>query len=152
MIKREATVCRYCGHDFIKARKEAERLEDAKTARKAGMAGCGIIVAIPVIWIAMTLASGPSPEAVARVAREKQSGEYCLPAGHSNAFTAAVKQKIREPDSLEPISTTIEPSVEGEHRIRMTYRARNGFGGVSLGVAEGFVSEDCDVATVISVS
>ncbi|MCZ4344328.1 hypothetical protein O4H52_22270 [Sphingomonadaceae bacterium G21617-S1] len=148
MIKLEAIACRHCGHDFAKARKEAEKAEDARIARKGCMAGCGILVAIPVIWIAMTLASGPSPEAIARIAHQKETGEYCIPNGESRTFIQAVKQTLRDPDSFQHLRTMIEPSEKGMHRISMTYRARNGFGGMTIGLASGLINDDCDAVTL----
>ena len=43
---------------------------------------------------------------------------------------------MREPDSFEHIETRITPINEkGKHTLTMRYRARNGFGGMTDGVA-----------------
>jgi hypothetical protein len=39
---------------------------------------------------------------------------------------------LRDPDSFEHIETSIFPNDNGEHGLWMTYRARNGFGGMNV--------------------
>ena len=55
----------------------------------------------------------------------------------------AIKQNLRDPDSFEQVSTTITPVDKNEHHyILMTYRARNGFGGMNVEQAIGVVDHE----------
>ena len=92
--------------------------------------------------------------AEAAAAEEKRKGFHCLSAwdGEHWDFTRDVKNLMRDPDSFEEIETRITPvNDEGFHNILMTYRARNGFGGMNVGEALGLVrNSDCR-ATILSV-
>ena len=92
--------------------------------------------------------------AEAEAAEEQRKGFHCLSAwdGAHRDFRRDVKNMMRDPDSFEDIETRITPvNSEGYHNILMTYRARNGFGGMNVGQALGLVrNSDCK-ATVISV-
>jgi flagellar biosynthesis GTPase FlhF len=78
---------------------------------------------------------------------ERRKGFHCLSLwdGSHREFTRDVKQRMREPDSFEHIETRVTPvDNSGSHRIRMEYRARNGFGGMNVGVATGtYRNDDC---------
>ncbi|MEP9373861.1 hypothetical protein [Mesorhizobium sp. KR1-2] len=79
----------------------------------------------------------------------QRSGRHCLSSwdGSPRRLVAAVKGSLRNPSSFEHIASSITPRNErGEHEVVMEYRAQNGFGGVSLGVATALVrSADCSV-------
>lgn len=66
---------------------------------------------------------------------EHRDGHHCL-SGFSREhrqIVRYVKDRLREPDSFEHIETVIWPvDKEGNHRLRMRYRARNGFGGMNV--------------------
>jgi hypothetical protein len=66
----------------------------------------------------------------------------------------AFKQTLREPDSLEIINTRIsEVDAQGNHNLVMSYRARNGFGGISIGTLEAEVkNSDCSFTILSNVS
>ena len=94
-------------------------------------------------------------EEAAKLAAEKakkNDGLHCLSEwdGSSRPFARAVKEQLRDPSSFEHIETRIAPrNAKGEHGVYMKYRARNGFGGMNVGIAAGSVNgESCDVVTV----
>ncbi len=82
------------------------------------------------------------------------TGRHCL-----NPFTGANDPLIRltstqlvDPDSFEHIETAIAPANEaGIHAIVMRYRATNGFGGFSIGLATGLVESATCMTTILSV-
>lgn len=89
---------------------------------------------------------------VERQARDRKAGRHCLsPDGSSRNFIGRVKQQLREPDSFEHIRTSIEPvQKDGSHLIEMTYRARNGFGGMNVETALGEVRQsDCAARVLV---
>lgn len=63
-----------------------------------------------------------------------QSGEHCLSGwnGSNRSTIEQVKTMLRDPDSFEHVETRIWPNDNGEHGLWMTYRARNGFGGMNV--------------------
>jgi hypothetical protein len=77
-------------------------------------------------------------------AEERRKGFHCLSGwdGSNRSLVAAVKRQLRDPDSFEHDETRIAPvlpSSEGKHPISMRYRARNGFGGMNVETAVGYV-------------
>lgn len=67
--------------------------------------------------------------------------------GSMSEFAIEVKYDLRDPDSFEHIqsfATTVDS--DGMQRIRMKFRARNGFGGMNIEMAEAIVSNaNCDL-------
>ncbi len=67
--------------------------------------------------------------------------------GSMGSFKIEVKYELRDPDSFEHIqsfATAVDP--DGTQRVRMKFRARNGFGGMNVEMAEAVVSNsDCEV-------
>ena len=63
-----------------------------------------------------------------------QSGEHCLSGwdGANRDLVRQVKATMRDPDSFEHIDTRIYGNDKGEHGLWMTFRARNGFGGMNV--------------------
>ncbi len=83
----------------------------------------------------------------ARIAAEKaetnRKGFHCLSAwdGSMPALERYVEDNLRDPDSYEHIETRIAPvSADGTHTVIMKYRARNGFGGMTIGYASGEIT------------
>lgn len=70
----------------------------------------------------------PAPEA------KPASGEHCLSGwdGSNRDLVRQVKAGMREPDSFEHVETRIYGNDNGEHGLWMTFRARNGFGGMNV--------------------
>lgn len=69
-------------------------------------------------------------------AEEKRKGFHCLSAwdGSNRSVVRQVESLLRDPDSFEHVETRITPLDEAtnEHGLWMTYRARNGFGGMNV--------------------
>lgn len=85
---------------------------------------------------------------------EKRKGFHCLSAwdGSHSEFKRQVKQMMREPKSFEHIETRVTPvSDNGTHTAIMTYRARNGFGGMNVGTAIGEYRNSTCAVVVLSV-
>ncbi|MEX1034823.1 MAG: hypothetical protein WDZ54_02620 [Sneathiella sp.] len=92
-------------------------------------------------------------QAEAKKAEDKKAGFHCLSAwdGSHIQVKQEVENMMREPDSFEHIETLIGPVNEkGTHTLVMKYRARNGFGGMSMGRTLATVQNgDCS-ALIIS--
>lgn len=86
---------------------------------------------------------------------ENADGHLCLNmSGENDSVIDQMKPNLREPDSFEHIRTEIGPVMSnGKHALVMRYRARNGFGGMSIGTVEALVSNlDCSAAIVSTKS
>ena len=94
-------------------------------------------------------------ERAARAAKEaddRRKGFHCLSSwdGSHRALKAYVKKNAREPDSFEYIETRVAPvSKTGTHRLRMKFRARNGFGGMSVGSVLAEIENDGCAFTIL---
>ncbi len=88
----------------------------------------------------------------AAAAEKKRNGFHCLSSwdGSHREVQTYVEKRMREPDSIEHIETRITPVNEtGKHTLIMRYRAKNGFGGMSGGVAIATINNaDCSAAVV----
>lgn len=69
--------------------------------------------------------------------------------GTPKALDALVSQQLRDPDSFEAIETRLAvPNARGEMDFITKYRARNGFGGMSMGTVTGTVRlSDCAITS-----
>lgn len=76
--------------------------------------------------------------------REKmKTGMHCLSGwdGSHRGLVNAVKAQMRDPDSFEHIETRISPvDAQGHNAVIMQFRAKNGFGGMNVGIASGVIS------------
>ena len=83
-------------------------------------------------------------------------GLHCLSSwdGSNRSLVSFVKSGLQEPDSFEHVDTLVTPKSEetGLHGITMTYRARNGFGGVNLSRAIAEVDPSTCEAKNVTVS
>lgn len=72
-------------------------------------------------------------------AEEQTKGFHCLSAwdGSHDGIVRFTKEKLRDPSSFEHVRTEIAPNDKGVHSIRMQFRVKNGFGGMSVGMAVG---------------
>jgi hypothetical protein len=124
---------------------------------KTFFAALGWVVIGVFVWIKLADDSEPDPAAEATKAAEqaehKRKGFHCLE-GDGTHFEVikAVKKQMRDPDSFEHVETRVVPVNEkGQHTLTMKYRAKNGFGGMTIGSAlSTFTNSDC-AATVLSV-
>jgi len=72
------------------------------------------------------------PTVIAKKAEEKRNGFHCLSAwdGSNISLVRETKNTMKDPKSFEHIETRIAPVSNGQHTAVMTYRGRNGFGGM----------------------
>jgi hypothetical protein len=108
---------------------------------------------------AKSVAAADPPAKAEPSAREKEEAEnrrqgfHCLSAwdGSHRELARAVKDMLRDPDSFAHAETRIAPANSaGTHRLIMTYRARNGFGGMNVARAIADVDTNTCEATLIS--
>lgn len=87
------------------------------------------------------------------LAEAKRNGDMCIVGGFNDAFVKAVKEQLRDPNSFELAETRIDPvGPDGNHRIAMHFRSRNGFGGMNDGYAVGTVDNaTCSHAAVTMI-
>lgn len=101
------------------------------------------------IACAIALGCGGSAEDAA----ERAAGFHCLSSwdGSHSEVVRLVKGELRDPDSFQHIETRVTPvDGQGLHSFTMEYRARNGFGGMNVGVSTGaYVNADVDVKTLL---
>ncbi|MCC2607336.1 zinc ribbon domain-containing protein [Planctobacterium marinum] len=86
-------------------------------------------------------------------AEKKLKGFHCLSSwdGSHRQVASYVEKNMRDPDSFEHIETVITPVDEdGNHLLKMTYRGKNGFGGMSVESVVATVSNDDCNATILS--
>lgn len=148
MVKRQARICRYCRSELPLELGEAS--DQRSDWRRAGCMG---IIVLFLVGFLVALVRGPSEEDRAEDAARRQKGFHCLNAmdGSSYLFEAAVKKMLRDPESFEHIATYIAPEKDGRHSISMQYRARNGFGGMNVSSAIGYLDHDSCEASVVTI-
>lgn len=91
----------------------------------------------------------PTPPPKAALTEEQRLGMHCLNKwdGSHRKMQDAIKERLRDPDSFKHVETRITPiDKNGNHTIFMTFRARNGFGGLNVQQAIGVVdNEECEL-------
>jgi hypothetical protein len=94
-------------------------------------------------------------EREAKIAAEeirKRKGFHCLSSwdGSHRSVNKYVEKNLRDPDSFDHIETRITPvNNNGEHKLIMKYRARNGFGGLTTGITVATIqNSDCSAAII----
>tara|TARA_R110000851_G_scaffold80625_1_gene177313 strand:+ start:274 stop:618 length:345 start_codon:yes stop_codon:yes gene_type:complete len=95
----------------------------------------GILIVFTTLFMIVTCGGGEDasdPAKIAKKAEETRKGFHCLSAwdGSNSSVVRNVKYKMRDPKSFEHIETRIAPVSNGQHTTVMTYRGRNGFGGM----------------------
>lgn len=135
MIRSEAKLCRFCGTRFS----EAEVAEAAK--KNSG--GTWAIIAIVVIVILAIAGGRETPEQRAALANAERaeeerkaeniaSGRHCLSFdGSHRGVIAELKNRMRDPDSFQHIETRVTPPDNHTQLLVMSYRGKNGFGGMN---------------------
>jgi hypothetical protein len=79
-------------------------------------------------------------------AEDKRKGFHCLSGwnGSQREVVSRIKSVLNDPKSFEHVETLVAPVVNGRHTFKMTYRAKNGFGGLILGEASGsYANSNC---------
>lgn len=90
---------------------------------------------------------------VIKEAENKRKGFHCLSPwdGTHRAVENYVEQNLRDPDSYEHIETSITPvNDKGTHTLFMKYRAKNGFGGMTIGQVVATIQNAGCSATIVS--
>jgi hypothetical protein len=88
------------------------------------------------------------------VAENKRKGFHCLSSwdGSHRDIVRATKKQLRDPKSFEHIETRVTPVKDFKHTLYMNYRAKNGFGGMSVGtVVATYSNASCNSFTIISI-
>ncbi|QDG36556.1 zinc ribbon domain-containing protein [Alteromonas mediterranea] len=83
-------------------------------------------------------------------AEEKRKGFHCLSSwdGSHRGVVKYVESILRDPDSFEHVETRITPVNDNVHYLTMTYRAKNGFGGVNVESVSAEVEHETCKATI----
>ena len=87
----------------------------------------------------------------AKDAEDRERGFHCLSPwnGSHPQVVRRVKAGLRDPASFEHIETRVTPANgDGVHRFVMSFRAKNGFGGMNIEQATGTYRQD-DCARVV---
>ncbi len=153
VVKKAATKCKHCGSELPKAPPPKPASPGETFAGCAGL----IVVALIIFFVFRSCTSESVEEKQAKVAQtaeDKRNGFHCLSPwdGSHNGVVDRVKAGLRDPESFEHDSTRITPvDKDGNHIVAMTYRARNGFGGMNVGNAIATVRQaDCGVTSVVT--
>ncbi|WP_461159257.1 zinc ribbon domain-containing protein [Sphingobium sp. TomMM35A] len=161
IVKKEAQVCKHCGHEFSSAEINGYKKADAD-AKRNGTIGC--IVLVVALFALGKCALAPSEEDKAKQAAEakaeetkkadeRRKGFHCLSSwdGSNRSTVEQITRNLRNPDSFEHVETRIAPAnKDGKHPLTMEYRAQNGFGGMNVGRTVAMVNpETCD-ATILA--
>jgi len=120
--------------------------EPAQTPRKMKMGWFWLLGLFSVSVISFI--NQPSQE---EVAKETAAGFHCLSKwdGSHDEVVRLVKQNLRDPSSFELIQTRVTPvNSDRRHGLRMEYRARNGFGGMTVETATAtYRNDNCSVVS-----
>lgn len=92
--------------------------------------------------------------AAQKIADDHRMGFHCLSPwdGSHTEVVTMVSQAMREPDSFEHIETKMLPvDKDGNNTLFMSYRARNGFGGMNVATAVATIDNKTCKATLLSL-
>ena len=89
-------------------------------------------------------------EEKATKAAELRQGFHCLSDwdGNHDGLEALTRARLNDPGSMETYSTVISQAVNGRHRIKMEFGARNAFGGMVRHTVIGWVDHETCEATL----
>ena len=79
------------------------------------------------------------------------NGLHCLMGGTHPIVERFVISQMRDPKSFEHIETRTSQLQNGKHQLRMMYRAANGYGGMSVGVAKAVIDHESCEASILSI-
>ncbi len=151
-VKLLASRCKHCGHEFT-----SDEMADARKIQRS-TSGCAVVLVLGLVIGLLAMCTGGDKTATpaksaAVVAEEHRKGFHCLSAwdGSNRSLVRQIKAGLRDPDSFEEIETKITPVRSGGvHTASMSYRARNGFGGMNVTTALATIDPVSCEATVIS--
>ena len=120
------------------------RKPDGQVSFGQGMKFGGAIFAFCIV-VAIISSSFDTGGDGKRAASRDGSECFSVWDGSSREFVKSVKSQLRDPSSFEHVETRFtEKNARGEIGVRMTYRAKNGFGGINTETAYGTISaNDC---------
>lgn len=148
-IQLDTRQCEHCGKNF--SEKEVE-----DRIRNAWMLPLGCLaILVPIAFVGYC-AMQPSEAEIAtetqRQIAEREKGLHCLDGinGESSLVVFQTEARLRDPSSFEHVETRIGPrKTIGTHTLIMKYRARNGFGGMTIGSVSAEVNSfDCSIASI----
>ncbi len=150
-ISTKAAACPHCGHPVKPViREPAVSSQSPAKKEKKKSSGCAIVLLSLIIGFGVLIAISGNVNQ-----EEKDPRQIRIERGFSAwdgphlRLTRMVKAQLRDPKSFEHIETKF--SDEGDHLlVYMSYRARNGFGGMTTGRAIAKCSLDGSVIEVIS--
>ena len=89
-------------------------------------------------------------EEKATKAAELRQGFHCLSDwdGNHDGLEALTRARLNDPGSMETYSTVISQAVNGRHRIKMEFGARNAFGGMVRHTVIGWADHETCEATL----
>lgn len=141
-----ADKCHHCGAKLTGAEVDKRVTDNFKVNL-----GC-IAVFIPLIAIGYCAVQPSAEEKAAKqeaTAKEQEQGFHCLSQWDGSHFAVKERTKalLRDPSSFEHVETRIsDRNGGGEHQLKMRYRARNGFGGMTAGAAVATInSATCSI-------
>ncbi|WP_041523615.1 zinc ribbon domain-containing protein [Gilvimarinus agarilyticus] len=149
--------CKECGHHVAKAARtcpscgvDAPAPTPKPGETPVGGAAVLALVALAFWYFGFYESEEDKQEAVAAAVQEakdealaKERGWHCLSGwdGSLRSVVQATKAGLKDPDSFEHIETRLGPKDEnGNHLLAMKYRAKNGFGGMTVGGVTASVS------------
>ena len=167
----EAGCCKHCKADFSKPAPDPSQSATEETGwpdKEISTAGCSaILIALALLGYFLISQCSATNEAE-RIETEKQAaasterrkvedvenkrqGFHCLSGwdGSHPDVVSTIKGGLRDPDSFEHIKTIITPAnAAGQHQLMMSYRAKNGFGGMMPGRVIATVNHTSCKATI----
>lgn len=156
--------CRDCEHEVSKSAKTCPSCGVAKPAQQQTSALTGLISIGLIVWAGSALLGDGTPETPEQIQQrvaiealeteeDERKGFHCLSAwdGSHRAVVSYIEQNLKDPSSFDHDETRITPVDEnGEHLLIMRYRAKNGFGALTIGNATATINNSDCSATMIS--
>ena len=140
--------CESCGRKFSPD-EMATRWKENGSSRH--LFGClAMLIGILGLGYWLFVPSAEEKAAKAKLAAlEQRQAKHCLsPLDGSNYYVDSyLSKRMRNPDSYEHIQTNVtDVDAQGHHEFIVNFRAENGFGGMTSGMAIGkFSNESCEV-------
>ena len=162
--------CKECGHNVATSAKTCPNCGVKKPAKKPSAPKPELTPRENLVALIIVLVIGgglyfwvrDTPEEraaeAARTHQEKaakqKAGFHCLSDwdGSHRAVVRFAQQRLRDPDSFDHVETRITSvDASGEHQLVMRYRAKNAFGGVTLGFVAATIENQGCKATITSI-
>jgi len=156
-VSENAEICPSCGEPLGADWRE----ETAARQKSQALTSRVFVLSAILVVVGYVMFGGPSEEEKAREAAAKaaeeaenrRKGFHCLSGwdGSHIAVKEYVEARLKDPDSFEHIETRVSPiRDDGTHTLTMKYRARNGFGGMTIGqVVATYKNSNCQATVVL---